>query len=152
MDTINKADEKATAAHFAWYGYDRIPLYPQPGIFETTIAAIDGWPDGKTRIITSGMIEDLLSAPAFDWRDVLARIDSDREARARVTGWGQPNDGAYHYFTPDEPEAGWPGSRPVRSACGSIKLLMAVSTMRIVAEPDADAPGVPCKTCLSRMR
>lgn len=149
MDTMNKADQKAIEAHLGWWGFRPIPVYPQPGIFETTTAAIDDWPDGETRVITSGMIEDLLSAPAFDWRDVLARVDADREARAKATGWGQPNGGTYHYFRPDEDSDGWLGSRPVKSACGSIKLLLTVSDMQIRATAEV---GHRCKTCLSRMK
>lgn len=95
-DEQDLANFKASQAHYEWYGWDRLPIHPQPGVFETTTAVIDRYPDGETTIITPGMIESLLAQPKFDWREVLRRTD-DQWATTKGRGWSEV-DGVYHCF------------------------------------------------------
>lgn len=102
MDTENRADRKAAQAHYEWYGYDRVPLHPQPGIFETT--------EGHEEILR------LLAQPRFDWRLVLVRSD-DQWATRTGRGWA-PVEGVYHLFGP-RPE----GPRKMFSVCGERRIM-----------------------------
>lgn len=56
-----------------------IPVYPDPDFFSTTIAENE---DGS--IVTAGLIEPILDAPPWDFRDALAAADREIEARKNL--------------------------------------------------------------------
>ncbi len=103
-----------------------IPIHPQPGIFETTVATVKHrWGDSAnggstTRTFGAREIEHLLAAPRFDWTEALRRSDDQWATR---TGKGWRNlDGDHHCF---RPVPGQP--KKIRSLCGEYRLSLGVS-------------------------